>query len=624
MNQLPYNPRDSRYKFKFGALAAGEPLRLRLLLPSDAGFRRARLKIRRDDRPDPEYFEMSPGESFDRDSVWWACELTRDTGLYWYSFLCETEFGEKAVTRFPYEEGYLSDAGTEWQLTVFDPQFSTPGWLSGGILYQIFPDRFYSSGREKSDVPADRCLRSDWGGQPAFRQGAECGDFRLGNDYFGGDLAGIAEKLDYLKELGVTCLYLNPVFEAHSNHRYNTADYLRIDPLLGTDGDLRELCEKAAERGMRVILDGVFSHTGDDSRYFNRQRRYPDNGAAGGQDSPYYSWYSFTRWPDEYKSWWGVPSLPEVNELDEGFDRFICGEDGVLRHWLRQGISGWRLDVADELPDEFLDHIRAAIKSENPDAYLLGEVWEDASNKISYGKRRRFLLGNQLDSVMNYPFREAILRFLEGGNSRNLMDSVLTVLENYPPPAIDLLMNHIGTHDTPRILTVLGGEPAGCRGREWQAGQRLTAGQRAKGLRFLKLAATLQFTLPGVPSIYYGDEVGMEGYGDPFCRACYPWGGGNRDLLEFYRFLGKIRRDCSAFAGGEFIPVFAESGHIAYLRKNEREQVLVAVNRWCDPETVALPPAWDRAAGLSGRPPVNGVVTVPAEGISILRLKINP
>ncbi len=255
------------------------------------------------------------------------------------------------------------------------------------MIYQIFPDRFAGSGKAKTDVPDDRVLRTDWGGEPNWRPTKD--GKVLNNDFFGGDLAGITEKLPYLASLGVTCLYLNPIFEASSNHRYDTGNYERIDPLLGTDDDLRALCEKANEHGISVILDGVFSHTGDDSKYFNKYGRYDSLGAYQSKESSYYSWYKFDKWPNKYDSWWGIDILPEVQEDEPSYIEYITGENGIARRWLRCGIRGWRLDVADELPDAFLDAFRAAVKSETPDALILGEVWEDASNKTSYGERRR-------------------------------------------------------------------------------------------------------------------------------------------------------------------------------------------------------------------------------------------
>ena len=308
-------------------------------------------------------------------------------------------------------------------------------------------------------------------------------------------MEGIIQKLDYLQSLGITCIYLNPIFEAHSNHRYDTADYTKVDPLLGSKEDFKRLCKEANKRGIHIMLDGVFNHTGSDSIYFNRKGRYQTLGAYQSQESPYYDWYQFYQWPEQYACWWNFETLPNVNETNETYNAYINGTDGVIQTWLKAGADGWRLDVADELPDLFLDDITKAAKQVKPTSMILGEVWEDASNKMAYGQRRRYLLGKQLDSVMNYPFREAIIGFLTGKNPAEMMELIMTVLEHYPPSAIHLLMNHIGTHDTERILTVLGGEPLNGRDREWQSRTKLSQEQRSRGLSLLKLASLMQYTL---------------------------------------------------------------------------------------------------------------------------------
>ena len=515
----PYNSRDPLYKSKFGAVASGESLRLRLLLHMDAHVHEAFLNLRKDGE-DTVYIKLTP-------TVWkenyqvYEVERSFEEGLYFYRFSYTSDYGEFFVTAFEHNIGLVSSEGNWWQLTCYEKNYTTPDWIKGGIIYQIFPDRFKNSGKEKKDLPEGRYLTSNWYKQPEYRQ--QNGLCSLNNDYYGGDLEGIREKLPYLSELGVSCIYLNPIFEAHSNHRYNTADYLKIDPLLGTEDDLKALCEDAKKLGIYVILDGVFSHTGDDSVYFNKYGRYGSGGAYNDKNSPYYGWFKFKNWPEQYQSWWGISTLPETIEENEDFDRFITGEDGVIRYWMRRGVKGWRLDVADELPDSILDHIREAIKAEDPEGFLLGEVWEDATNKISYGTRRRYLRGSQLDSVMNYPFADAIIGYVNGGDGKDFIDKISDILEDYPVEATNVLMNHLGTHDTPRLMTRLGTEeypPS----RAKQSAYILSAEQRCEATKKQKLAAVIQYTLPGVPSLYYGDEAGLEGFGDPFCRGAYPWG----------------------------------------------------------------------------------------------------
>lgn len=622
MSFYPFDSRNQSHKSKLGALAEGETLRLRLLLPESARVSRAYLLLRNDQTGNLDKISMKRAEQ-KSDCYYWDCEFSLNEGIYWYAFKYNTSENEYWITKFDHSLGEISSKGAWWQLTVYSKNYSTPSWLDGGIIYQIFPDRFYNSGKAKKDVPHDRYICNDWSQTPVFTPKKESDGIKfLGNDYYGGDLKGIQKKLPYLKELGVSCIYLNPIFEAHSNHRYNTANYMKIDPLLGDEKDLKALIKAAEKLGIYIILDGVFSHTGDDSIYFNKYNRYDVLGAYQSDESPFRSWYDFGETHDDYESWWGISTLPETQENDPNFTEYITGENGVIRHWLSLGIRGFRLDVADELPDQFLDKVRIAVKADSNKNFLLGEVWEDATNKISYNARRRFLRGKQLDSVMNYPFEKAIIQYLTGGNSRNLIDTVLEILENYPPQAVKLLMNHIGTHDTARILTVLGNEGNCPEGdREWQSKQHLTDEQYQKAISLLKVAAVLQYTLPGVPSIYYGDEAGMEGYGDPFCRATYPWGKENKELLEFYKKLGQFRRNYNAFKSGEFIPFYANFGEIAYMRKSKNHTVLIAATRWHEKTYINVPKEFDTAKAIFGKPSNDGVLELDPFGYAILVIK---
>ena len=424
--------------------------------------------------------------------------------LIWYHFrLRWADGGESCYGK----DGFQSwDKVTPWQLTVYDGRVKTPDWFGRGVTYQIFPDRFYRARTRSVDgLIGCRTLHEHWDETPL------CGPNEHGDyceDFFGGDLAGIAEKLDYLASLHVTTLYLNPIFEAASNHRYDTADYETVDPLLGDEQDFRTLCTEAEKRGIRVMLDGVFNHTGAKSRYFNADGFYPAPGAAQGPISPYYSWYSFHPFPTDYDAWWGIKNLPAVNERNESYVNYIItGENSIVRRWLRAGASAWRLDVADELPDEFIFAIRAVMQQDFPDAYLLGEVWEDGTTKVAYSKRRRYLLGGGLHGLMNYPFRTALLSYLAGtSGAEDFRDAMETIRENYPSPAFYGAMNFLSTHDTPRAVNALLDPRDGDRAE--LARRHFTAEQLAEGKKRLKMAAFLQFMLPGMPCIYYGDEAG--------------------------------------------------------------------------------------------------------------------
>ncbi|WP_419509695.1 glycoside hydrolase family 13 protein [Candidatus Allofournierella excrementavium] len=571
-----FNSLDSAYKTPRGAVRTGEPLRLALTIPEHYGFVEPRLVLTKDGGDPVEYRMDFKGcvEGVNH----FRLSLTLDeVGLYFYYFDLYSDF--RKLYRGELGEAVLSwTAGACWQLTVYEADFATPKALRGGVMYQIFPDRFFE-GRPHPVMPfADRVYRANKQGEPYFWPNEQGGQLNL--DYFGGDFEGIRKKLGYLQELGVTWIYLNPIFEAHANHRYNTADYLNADPLLGTNEEFTLLCREAKEKGIRIILDGVFSHTGSDSLYFNREGRYGQGGAYHDPNSPYRSWYDFDqKYPCGYRSWWGFETLPEVREDDPAYQQFICGKGGVIDTWLSRGASGFRLDVADELPDDFIESIRKAVKAHGPDCYLLGEVWEDATTKEAYGVRRTYLLGKGLDGVMNYPFRNAILSFLRGGSALSSAEQLTAICEHYPAPALHALMNHLGTHDTERILTALEDEPAEGRDRYWQSGRRLPKPKYDHGIRLVRLAYAMLFTLPGVPCIYYGDEVGMQGYRDPFNRAYYDWDSTENRIKPLLRQLAKLRKECDAFWEGDFRVTRADGGLLQYRRTGPTETAEIVVNR---------------------------------------------
>lgn len=589
-----FNSRKIEYKDKIRAIATDEKVKLRIIVPRSMKCCGATLCVVKENES-PAYYSMFWAGMCGDDNEYWELHFFATTpGLYWYHFELDTPWGRSFVRNVGRGVGDFAPDASDFQQTVYDKNFKTPDWLKGGIIYQIFPDRFYSSGTEKHGVRPSRVMRR-WGDEPFWREEQMNGIWN--NDYFGGDLKGVEEKLLYLANLGVTCIYLNPIFEANSNHRYDTADYEKIDPLLGTEDDLKSLCKTAREQyGISIILDGVFSHTGCDSKYFNIYSNYDDVGAYNSKESPYYPWYKFINWPDEYHSWWGIKLLPEVIEETPEYREYICGKNGILRKWLKCGISGWRLDVADELPDVFLDDLRRAVKDENSDAVIIGEVWEDATTKLAYGERRRYLLGEQLDSVMNYPFADAVLNFVKFANADAFIDSVMNIIEKYPPQVTNVLMNHIGTHDTERAITRLAGENCDGYGRNWQhEHNKLSDYDYYRGVSMMKIASLIQYTLPGVPSLYYGDEIGMQGMKDPFNRACMDWYEPNTELHRWYKRLGEIRRGCKAFERGSFVPVYCSYKTVAYLRSGDNNEVLVAVNLDENAVDINVGNRWDNA-----------------------------
>ena len=573
----PFDPTISYFKSRQGAVAAGETLRFTVIFPRDFHVSYCWLAVNEDGR-DTCYHPMTWGSTDGWEENWFIDFTPDHPAPLFYHFEYENVWGRTYV-RHDDDSLIGSFCGQhEWQLTVYDPAFATPEGVKGGVIYQIFPDRFCNSGSKKENVPADRVLRDDWGGLPCWRPDKH-GKIK-NNDYFGGDLQGVTEKLDYIKSLGTTVIYLNPIAEAHSNHRYDTADYLKVDPLLGTEEDFKTLCAEAHQRGMKVILDGVFSHTGADSVYFNKFGRYGKGGAYNDKRSPCRGWYFFGRTKNDYKSWWNIDILPEVDENDPSFTEFITGPGGVIDHWLNLGADGYRLDVADELPDEFIDRVRAAVKRNGQEKYLLGEVWEDATDKISHGGRRRFLLGSQLDGVMNYPFRNAIVDFLLTGDAEAFMAAVYAITDHYPPQALHVCMNHLGTHDTERILTVLSGIDCEGMTREEQAGLTVPPEDYARAVRLFRMAVWINYTLPGIPSVYYGDEAGMTGGKDPFNRGCFPWGKEDPVTLNLIRSAGNFRKNQTVLKSGGFYPISAAEGCAAYLRYAPgMARVFVAANR---------------------------------------------
>ncbi len=616
---LIFNSRDKSYKSIRSAIATDEQCKFRIIVPRDCRCSCATLAITKDgENEETAYYGMFWAGMCGDYHEYWELHFSATTpGLYFYHFELDTPWGKSLIMNTGNGIGDFSAQGNEFQQTVYDKNFKTPDFLKGGIIYQIFPDRFYHSGAEKKNVPSTRVFRR-WGETPYWKEEQMNGIWN--NDYFGGDLKGIEEKLPYIADLGVSCIYINPIFEAHSNHRYDTADYEKIDPLLGTEEDLKSLCKTAKEKyGISIILDGVFSHTGCDSKYFNLYNHYNTLGAYNSTESPYFSWYKFINWPDDYHAWWGIKLLPEVIEEDESYRNYICGKDGILRKWLRCGISGWRLDVADELPDIFLDDLRKAVKEENENAVIIGEVWEDATNKFAYGQRRKYLLGEELDSVMNYPFADAVLNFVRYGHGEYFFDSVMNIVENYPPQVLNVLMNHIGTHDTERAITRLAGPDNEGRGRDWQfANNELPSYDYLKGISMMKMASLIQFTLPGIPSIYYGDEIGMQGMKDPFNRACMQWDHQNDELLKWYKRLGQIRNGAKALIDGEFVPVFCENSAIAYERVSSDNSVLVAVNNNDEETKLFVGEKWNNAYPYFDFKCENGIITLPPHRYTML------
>ena len=480
-------------------------------------------------------------------------------GLLWYFFIAEDDEGST---------WYLGNASdglggigevslhepAGYQITVYDGASHSPVWLRDGMMMQIMVDRFHRSGPlDVSKLPPTSFYHQHWDDNPTLIINDDKYGYNINNDFFGGNLRGVIEKLDYIRSLGVTVLYFNPIFKARSNHKYDTGDYRAIDPSFGTEEDFRELCQAAADRGIRVILDGVFSHTGADSLYFNRDGNYGPGGAFNDPASPYAAWYRFRSWPDDYECWWGFKTLPNVHEETESYQDFIINDDdSVAAHWLRAGAAGWRLDVADELPMDFIRRLRTRVRQVKPDAAIIGEVWEDPSNKIAYDEQRCYCLGDTLDCTMNYPLRTAILDVLcRRINAAEFVRQVESQRENLPAEFYYSQMNILGTHDTPRAINVLADVGEMSPERELRKPMQLEEEAFARGRRRMIAGWTLLCAMPGMPCLYYGDEAGMTGMADPYCRGTYPWGQEDLELREIYRGIMNDRMHCAALRTGE-------------------------------------------------------------------------
>ena len=583
--RLEHNSRELIYRNPFGACCVNTKITLRLAVESFSLPQKVCCIISGEEIP--MYYVFSTNGSRMYECI---IEAPSAPGLVFYSFYAVADNITSHYGNNPLHlggEGAMYDnlPESKFQITVYSENYKTPDWMKNAVVYQIFPDRFCRG----ADTPFHG-IRRNWEDEPFYRPDQFGGEY-LSNDFYGGNFDGIRQKLPYLSELGITAIYLNPISKAFSNHRYDTGDYEIPDPLLGSVDDFKKLASDAKKYGIRIILDGVFSHTGADSRYFNKNNSYDSVGAYQSQDSPYYSWYSFSNFPDKYDSWWGFDTLPNVNELDENFVSYIAeGKNSVIRQWLRHGADGFRLDVADELPDKFIEKLRTALKDENPDALLIGEVWEDASNKVSYGEQRAFLWGHELDSVMNYVFREAVLCYLTGGDAQLFSMRIGSMIENYPLQSLYTAMNLISSHDVPRALTVLADSPDfRSMSRIEQHDYAIPPEKLHLAKRRAVLAIALQMTLPGAPTVYYGDEAEMYGYADPFNRKPMDWNNTENETSRQIKLFTRLRSKAASLKTGFCKLLYTDGSVIAYLRSTdngkdvfgkecESEDIIVIIN----------------------------------------------
>ncbi|KGX86109.1 glycoside hydrolase family 13 protein [Pontibacillus litoralis] len=567
--EMYHNSFESSFREPFGAAPKGSIVSIKIDIPDHYDAQEVFLHYIYDRTEEHHKVEMTPSKrAHDYPTYEVTISMPNQPQLVWYYFEVGANQGTLYYGRV---DGQVSGEGRvythippSWQITVYDPSFTTPNWWKNATMYQIFPDRFHI-GKEPlvNKAPKSSLLHAHWDNEPIYIRN-EAGDV-VRWDFFGGNLQGIIEKLDYIASLGVHVIYLNPIFEAESNHRYDTGDYHQIDGLLGTKEDFQQLLMEARKRGIEMMLDGVFSHTGSNSIYFNREGAYHSTGAYQSKQSPYYEWYTFYNYPDEYEAWWGIDTLPTVNKNNRSYQHFMVhDEDSVIKTWQRNGMKHWRLDVADELTDDFIRQIYRQLKKENEDSVLLGEVWEDASNKTAYGQRRDYLLGGVLDSVMNYPLRKCMLDFVSNRiDAYALHRQLMTLKEHYPKSHFYSTMNLLSSHDVARIQTVL----------DSYLPETMTEEDRQMRLqKQVKALSLWLYAFPGVPSLYYGDEAGVTGGEDPENRKTYPWGAENQELVAWYRQLGALRNDYHVLRTGSWISRAIDSDIYGFERRIDYEQ----------------------------------------------------
>lgn len=504
----------------------------------------------------------------------------------WYYFIVEYSNGSQAY--YGNNPDSMGGVGSHYdypppsyQITTYDNSFTTPDWFREGAVYHIFVDRFNKSETyDSSQYLEQGYMHKNWNEVPHHLPSDGREEY-FPDDFFGGNLVGIIEKLDYIHSLGIKSIYLSPVFKSRTNHKYDTADYKNIDPVFGNNEIFTQLCEKAGQLGIRIILDGVFSHTGDDSIYFNKYGNFDSVGAYQSKHSPYFDWFIFDEFPDDYKCWWGVDSMPTINKDNNDFKEFICGSDGIASMWIKKGASGWRLDVADELPMPFLRHLRTTVKNTNRDAIIIGEVWEDASRKVSYDRLRNYTYGDTVDSVMNYPARQALLDFIMHRiSSSKAVEILCSLAENYPQIFSHSLLNLLGSHDRTRVRTFMSNSPnTDGMTKDEQSHFVANEQQYALSAKRVKCAAAFMFSIPGVPCIYYGDEVGLTGMADPFNRATFPWSNGNKDIFKFFKLISNFRKNNKVLIEGTCEYFSTDDDVIACLRKYDDAFVFTAINR---------------------------------------------
>ncbi len=610
MPYLQYDSRNLQYKSPFGAVPQGTEVTF-TLAAEGANIEKVRLVVEIEkiegNRERVEFLDTtkypmeSIGFSEEGRKLWRVAVKFCNIHVYRYYFevICEDQtllYGNNAqLIDVPYNPvigtggkgtvyTHIKDV-VRYTQTVYDPQFTTPDWSKDVIYYYIFPERFKNGDKTNNPKPGIRKfygdkdieLHENWLDKPWVP--GDGSDEEYCNDFFGGDLAGVRQKLSYLKDLGINMIYFTPLFQAPSNHKYDTADYMKIDENFGTNEEFKELVQEAKAIGIKMMIDTSLNHSGADSIYMDRYGKYEGVGAFKGEvireDSPYCAWYDLDQEavdPDQaYKQWFN-PTLAELKESDSYKDFAYRNEDSVTKYWLDMGIAGWRMDVAPWKSDIFWREWRREVKKKNPDALTVCETWFDSS---------KFLLGDTFDSTMNYIFRQAMYAYANGEKAVHIVSMLEMVRENYPPEAFYSLMNLLSTHDTQRALYYF---------EYKEEGESEEVVKKAK--KKLLLAMFFQMTYPGCPAIYYGDEVGVTGGEDPYNRQTYPWeeegGCPDTELLEQCKELIKLRNDHPVLRRGTIETIYQDDHVIVMVRRYEETTAIVAVNNADQIKTVCI------------------------------------
>ena len=504
--------------------------------------------------------------------------------------------------------------------------YKTPDWAKGKIMYHIFLDRFYRGSKEKPQDMDNRIVYDSFDDNNLIPK-TENGEWNI--DFYGGDLKGIEEKLDYIKSLGVSIIYISPIVKSQSNHRYDTGDYEIVDPYAGTNEDLKSLCNKAHEKGIKIILDAVFNHTGNDSKYFNEYGNYPNIGAFQSKESIYYPFYKKHENNGQiyFDYWWGMPNLPECDGNNKNWQEYIYGIDGVIDKWFKLGIDGLRLDVADCLTDEFIEGIRKAVKRNKEDGLIIGEVWKNPMRM----NRSYIESGKAMDSVMNYPLMDALIRYYKYSDVNKLREILKEINNEYPKETIDVLMNFTSTHDISRAINIFASHEFNRNSEwawnlyredlEWAKSYSLTKEEYENAKNIYKsYLFTLTF-MPGILSIFYGDEAGIEGMGNLMNRKPFPWKKGDKDLINYFQLIGNIRKKEKFLETANFEIIDIDNNSIEFLREKDKESAFIKVSRTEEIITYKIPTCFESPDRIYSLKESNENEITPYGGIVLKKVK---